>query len=434
MSQSEPKTISADAGLTGLGLLMQVSGSIFLVLSLPLLIGTIANGYVSLFLFGVLSVLRSSMNLRAGIGLLYGAPKGPLHRVWIYVGVALLQSLTILVLPDELIAIGVRLALSGFLMAWPVALAIVLSRTPFRQIGETLPRNEDLGFEAAGIIMTIFGILGVMVSSLLILSIYPQAPSLVWLGGFVLLVRSILHTKAGLRSCRGASTREMSKSVAQYTGFAIISSIVVPAGWMVGGLIQGDMDSLEPFFILGIMGYFLLAWPLLLRAFFKKRNLTLLDDENATTGRAPDMGLTALGWILLALGSLNLASSLGSVLFLGSPPHSIDMLLLPEVAGSTYSLWLSVGLATLQTVAGVQLIHMRKLYKIVTTLYASASIAGILYLSWPLLTNFSKTPLPAPGNSLILYGMLMISLAVAVSSLLLVHRRSIHSAQALITT
>ncbi len=454
MTQDEAKTIPltgartpADAGLSGLGLLMQLTGSVFLaygalLVMLPFLGGTRLEEAIPMLTIGALSVVRSSFHRRAGIGLLFKSAKGPLHGVWVYVGVAVAQTLAVFVLLDDELPTKTRLFLVILLVAWPLALTIMLSRPRFQQIGKTLPRNEDMGFEAAGIMMTILGILGAMVSSLVILTIYQSpffqvqdVPSFLWLGvTFMLLVRSILHAKAGLQICRGASTQEASQSTARYTSFGITSAIVAAAVLMLQMLMQGGLHP-AMFMTVGVMGYLLLAWPLLLRNFFTDRNFALLlDDDNVTTRRAPDMGLTALGWMLLALGSLNLASSAGTVLFLDSSPLGMQMTLLPEIAGAgTHSIWWSVLLAALQTAAGVELIRMSPRHKIVTTLYATLSIAGTLFLWWPMIKSFSGEHLSGPMDSIQVYGMLMISLAVAVSSLLLVHRRSIHSAQAHIT-
>jgi len=433
-------SLPADQGLAGLGLLMQLGGSVFLaygafMMLLPMMSGPgPGDGRMQLFLLALLCIVRSVFHRNAGMGLLYGHPKGPLHNVWIYIGVSVAQSLALFLILGDDFSMKKRLFMLTILLAWPIALAAVLSRPRFRRIGDSLPRSEDLGFESAAIMMLLFGVLGAMTTGLVIITIYQapgfhlsDIPSFLWICVVgMLFVRSILHAQAGQRGCQGMSAEDAGQNAGRYFNFAIMAAIIASAVLMLQMVMQAGTVHMIIFASVGVLGYLLLAWPLLLRNFFTDRNFAILLEENFVSRRAPDTGLTALGWILFALGAIGLATGLASVFFLETNGMGSDPLMFSSLAApTTHSPWWGIALAGLQTAAGLELIGMTERHKWMTSLYGAVSIVVTLYLWWPLLKLISEPSRAGAFGSIQMYGVVMISLAVALSSLYLVHRNSI---------
>jgi len=455
MENAEPKiaplagaNMPADRGLSGLGLLMQMSGSVFLaygafMVMLPMLSGPGAgDGRMKMLMVALLCVVRSSFHRAAGSALLYGNPKGPLHQVKVYIGVALAQSAALFFLLGDIMPTKMGIYLVAVLVAWPVTLAIVLSQPRFRDLGDSLERAEDMGFESAAVMMTIFGILGAMTSGLVIVTVYQapffslgDVPSFLWMGVIgMLFFRSVLHARAGLQGCKGVRAERASESAARYFNFGIMSAIIASAILMLQMIMQVGTLHFAIFATVGVLGYLLLTWPLLLRNFYTDRNFSILIEDQEVTRRAPDSGLTALGWILLGLGSMGLVANLGTIFLLDGSFQGMDMMMLSSLSDpGAHSAWWSVGLAALQTVAGYELVRMSPRHKLMTTIYGGVSVVVTLYLWWPLLKQISEPRFDGPIGSLQLYGMLLISLAVAVSAIFLVNRDSAPDAKARIT-
>lgn len=436
----------ADRGLTGLGLLMQFSGSIFLafgafMVMMPMLSGPVGGGssQMTMIFVAALCMVRSAFHRSAGRALLYGSAKGPLHPVKVYIGVALAQSALLYILLGDALSTKECLHVFAIVSAWPVTLALVLSRPQFRKLGTSLLHGEDMGFESAAVMMTIFGILGAMTTALVMLTVY-QAPSFkigdvpdfLMLGMLsMLLVRSIFHAKAGFQGCQGVRAEQATASAARYFNFGIMSAIIASGIVMLQMLMKIGTLHFVVFGAVGLMGYLLLIWPLMLRTFYTDRNFSMLIEDQEATRRAPDTGLTALGWLLLALGSVSLASALGALFFIGNKGASSELVMLG--ASSSNSQWLNIGLAALQTAAGYELIRMSPRHKLITTIYGAATVVATLYLWWPVLKHISEPQHGGPFGALQLYGTLLISLAPAVSAMILVNRATAPDARARFT-
>ena len=455
METTEPKIVPlagpnmpADRGLSGLGLLMQLSGSVFLaygafMVMLPMLDGSMpGDGRMKILMVALLSVVRSSFHRSAGTAILFrkrGDLKSPLHQVKIYIGVAFAQSAAIFFLLGDFLPTKVGLYLVAILVAWPATLAVVLSQSRFRELGNEIEHAEDMGFESAAVMMTIFGILGAMTSGLVIITIYKtpffslsDVPSFLWMGVIgMLFIRSLLHARAGFHGCQGVRVERASESAARYYNFGIMSAIIASAILLLQMIMRVGSLHFAIFAMVGVLGYLLLTWPLLLRNFYTDRNFSMLLDEDVVPRRAPDSGLTALGWLLLALGTMGLATNLGTIFLLGGSLQGLDMLQISSLSNpSAHSAWWSVGVSVLQTAAGYELIRMSPRHKLITTIYGCVSVVVTTYLWWPLLKQFSDSQLGSPFGSVQLYGMLLISLAVAVSAVILVNRNTDPDAKA----
>ena len=194
--------------------------------------------------------------------------------------------------------------------------------------------------------------------------------------------------------------------------------------------------------------YMLLSWPLIVRRFFAERQFAdiLAGDAAPLHQRAPDLGLTALGWLLLAMGSMAVAQAVPA-LFASNP---MDQLMSRGGGGGMESLftqlssfavptlgrpaWWLVGLSGLQLWAGIELVRMSDRYRIVGTIYGAVSIAVALYVYMPVFKSLRGMFDSFGGGGGMGGAMVFISLAMSltlpVGALILVNRRSMANATA----
>jgi hypothetical protein len=451
----------ADQGLSSLGLLMQLAGTIFLgftsVMSVTFVItagmaGGAIPGLWVIFLALGSSAVRSAFHRAAGTALIYGHPQGPLAPTRTYVIVSLVQTLIVLaLLKTQLELPGSALFTFGsMLLAWPLTLAVVISRPRYRRFREELPIAEDKGFEGAAVFMTLGGAVGSLLG-LFLLYMLVQAPKEILLTGPVLLIlavvvalliRSIFHFQAGRRIVNGTTGDEASAGAERYFNFGIVSS------WLVGGalLLQMVMSgpSMPAMLIISMVVYTLLAWPQIVRRFFSERQFAdLMAGNNAPLHqRAPDLGLTALGWLLLAQSVQQLANSLPGALFTSSASEGglwgelLNANAMPSMLGMTFAghspFW-SVGLAGIGMWAGIELVRMSDNYRVAATIYGVVTAVVTIYLLAPLLKEMGNLGLLERGNamgSVSTFFFMAIALAAPIATLVLVNRRGIATATA----
>ena len=225
--RSPSATVPADQGLTGLGLLMQLAGSVFAAATALLVLTILFDDRMdadvdTACVFGLLgfSIVRSIIHRTAGAQLVYGDPNMPtqrLGRLRRYIGVGLIHSLVFgavllrLHMPGRF-ALGVTTGLA----LWPITLLVITLMPRFRRFHTELPISEDKGFEGASIFMTVLGTCGLVGTATLML-VMVNVPgrelergsgvlNLLALG--MLLVRSVIHVQA--RTLRAA--RDLGRS------------------------------------------------------------------------------------------------------------------------------------------------------------------------------------------------------------------------------
>jgi hypothetical protein len=391
----------ADRGLASLGLVMELGGSMFLgvmvmVGLLPLLAGA-GTGTFLFLLLGAAGAARSGFHRAAGRALIYGSPGGMVRPIHIYIGVSVVQTvLTLLIInknggvPGQL-----NLLLLVLLLAWPLTLLVMLSRPPLRDLAreDALPHPEDMGFEGSAVIMLVLGLIG---SLLALLGLYvflklpggaiPPFSSLLLLVVLaVLLGRSVLHAIAGARGAR-VIAGDASDSIVRYLSFGVLSSAIVGGALFLLVIATGVAHPVT-FLFLALTIHLLLCWPLILRRFSRERELhQYVASEHP---RAPDAGLTALGWLILALGVHQLAGAAIGALA-GQPDMSAGPALgglggesAAELADSVRSPWWAVCVAMTQVWAGLELVHMTDRYRLAASIYGAFASLVTLYISWP---------------------------------------------------
>jgi hypothetical protein len=440
----------ADRGLSGLGLLMQLSGSVFLALGayiamLPLLLGPTGSGdgKMEIFFIGVFSVVRSIFHRSAGMAILYGTAKGYMHHIKLYFGMALFQSFAVASFLMANDAPGkVALFIVAVLMVWPATLLFALTRPRFARLGDKVPKAEDLGFESAAVLMTIFGVAGCVLTGLVLINVFrnsafyfQEVPGLLWTGVIgMLFVRSALHLKAGWQGTSGVHAEQATASASNYFNFGVISAILAGAVLMLQMLMSEYSTRFDDFFGTAIMTYLLFIWPTALRNFFTDRNFSMLLDEQTVTRRVPDTGLTALGWLLLANGGLGLVMSLGTELLMSGSGGTSDFMMLGNLLGGDFhSNWWNIGVSGLQVYAGIELVRMSDSHRVVATFCGAVTALVNCYLWWPQLESFNEIFGASPMMILTGSGGIVLSMALAIATVVLVNRSHDPDAKARIT-
>jgi hypothetical protein len=443
---------------------MQLVGSFFLgymalIALMPIFAGG-APGSWQIFLLGASGAVRAAFHRSAGSALLYGSAGGPLRAVRAYVVVALIETLLwVLVLKSLGGSFKLALPVIGVLAGWPIALLVIATRQSFRDIAEDqVPTSEDMGFEGSAVLMTILGVMGVLLSGIVVFTLFKAKAwsgrggvhGLLFLGVFImLLVRSGMHTLAGIRGTSGITTDHASDSASGYYSFGVISSVIAGGALLVTMM----MTAIHPvtLLIVGIAVFWLLMWPLILRRFYTERNFSVLlaGQEAPNFRRAPDAGITALGWLLLMLGTYSLGAAIPALLV--GPDETALALLggsggggggfspaeLAAAAGR--SPWWGVGLALVQVWAAIELVRMSDRWKVAATVYGVVATLVTVYLFWPVLkamtSGFGALSKGAGGMlEMVGYGTMAIFLVIPIATVVLANRKVTPQATARFTS
>lgn len=442
--------VPADQGLSSLGLLMQLGGNLFAVF------GILIAFYVTFAARGsgqVLWVLlllgscigRSFLHRSAGTQLLYGRPgfaeEGANQRlagVRRYIIVALVQTL----FAGSLLAVKfnapskVAFAIMVGLAVWPALLGVVLLLPRFRRFMNDLPLTEDKGFEGASILMTVLGLGGAigMGTFLLLLLELPRkalvrGPGVLLLLALVmLLIRSILHVQAGLSGLRETSVDKSVERANRYANFGVISSFCAAGAFLIVAMQGGNLPGLVA---VCALCWLLLSWPLIIRRFFSDRQFAdlLAGPDVAVHHRAPDAGLTSLGWLLVAYAAYSASFLFPMVLATDGGSRDVQQVLaLGAGSAGMRSIWFSVGLVLLQGWAGFELIRMSPHSRIVASVYGVVATIVTLYINWPMLEMMMNARVKV--EQVLVFGTLSLSLIVPIATLALVNRKIAPTARA----
>ncbi len=331
----------------------------------------------------------------------------------------------------------------------------MLTRPHLRALAsdDALPVAEDLGFEGAASLMVLLGMVGSILALFILYAIFkvpggglssPQGLLVVGVFG-MLLARSILHTIAGIKGTRGIDSDGATEAASRYYTFGVVSSVIAGGALFILFI----PDGMHPIMLLfvGVVVYLLLSWPLILRRFYTERNFAALlsGAEGPSYRRAPDAGMIAVGWLLLALGALQLGVALPSALF-GGPDMTQALLSLANgmAGGDLASLatvdrssWWSVGTAMAQVWAGVELIHMTDRHRLAPTIYGAIATVVTIYVMWPQLRQLESFPAAStPGGFAQVASsfQMALSLVVPIGTIVLANRNLVPAAQARVRT
>ena len=459
---ASPGRKSTDKGLSGLGLIMQLVGGMMtavaacygmLIVIMMLQTGMRGGGgTIVLWLFAIIgtSLARSVLHAAAGKRLLYDGPGTPLSALNRYITVSFVQ--TGVVAAAILINDGpakMMLGVALLLAAWPIAL-LVIAKPKIEEFGGEVPMADDKGFDGAAILLLLFGSIGVGISAIFLLG-WMEWPgeikgTLLGMGMLVafvmLMIRSILHLRAGVRGTSATHMAETADAAAKYGNFGVLASLVTGGVFFLGFITQVPGRAPGGVIVMMLMmvamiSWVLLVWPLTVRRFFGERQFATMMEQNASTlQQSPDRGLPTLGWLLLAFGVFALSTGLFGVLFgeldnersmrrmgRGDPFEGLMGGLMGNTGGK--SPWFGIGVAALQIWAGVELIGMTARYKIAAMAYGVVAGAIALYIYLPLLGDLMSGGMAMISNPMfsMMFASVAMALVVPIATIVFVQRK-----------
>jgi hypothetical protein len=444
--------VPADQGLAALGMLMQLAGNVlaayaaliaFTVLFASSMMHSGSSETLWMFLILGLSITRSLFHRAAGSGIVYGETNqggSRLKGVQRYIGFSLIQSVVVgAVLWSQFHTSGkIGLAITAGLAVWPAMLVGLLALPRFRRFKDDLPLTEDKGFEGASILMTVLGLCGLIGTGTALVILLQQSSHelqrgpnvLIALSLIMLCIRSVLHVQAGVSGLRETSVDRAVELANRYANFGVISSFCGGGALLL--FVMSSALSVAGLAIVCGLCWMLLAWPMIIRKFFSDRQFAdlLAGDAAPIHRRAPDAGLTWLGWLLIAQAAFSI-SFLIPELVMVDPSHGareLEQLFALAGAVGMRSMWWNVGLIALQLWAGYELVRMSPQSKVVATLYGIAGVSIALYLQWPLIQALRHSH--EVGMEAVSFGPLALSLVIPVATIVLVHRKIAPTARA----
>lgn len=450
--------LPADHGLASLGLVMQLAGRttaalVALLASLAWIQGRLHPHPAWCGLVVALCIARSQLHRAAGRDLTYGrrstegTAADPLDAMRTYVVFALCQAVAI-----GAIAAGVfdqpwpaAAGITAALALWPCALAVISYRphvSLVQPLRAGLPLGEDRGLEGASIVMTVLGTYGVLSTGGIVVMLGALSPHHLRHGWGVMLlvvfallvVRSSLHIRAGLAGLRDSSFDRPSELAGRYAAFGVISAFCV--GGVLSLLAMSERLTPDAILSVAVACWLLITWPMIVKRYFSQRQFAeLLAGDRVTHRRAPDAGLTALGWLLA--GHATLVAAVVIVQVTGHPRLGPELgraadhaLVLSGLAVGRW--WLiDAGLAAasvvLELAAAAALIRMSDQRRAITTIYAV--FAGVVALApaVPVLASLGHHLSLGTGIQLLPSA---VQLVMPVAALRLVHRVVMPAARA----
>ena len=316
--------LPADHGLASLGLVMQLAGRttgavVALIASLAWLDGRFDRrpGWYAFVI--ALCIARSQLHRVAGRDLTYGrrgsegAAADPFDSARSYAIFGIGQAVVLGLVATNVFhqPAAAAIALACALALWPAALAVVVRLPRFRPLRAGIPLGEDRGLEGASILMTVLGAYGVLSTGAIVWMLGALSPHHLRHGWGVmlvvvfglLLVRSALHTRAGRAGLRDSSFDRPGELAAQYAAFGVISAFCVGAVLLL--LAMSERLTPDALISVVVACWLLVTWPMVVRHYFHQRQFAeLLAGDRVTHRRAPDAGLTGLGWLLAGHAAL----------------------------------------------------------------------------------------------------------------------------------
>jgi hypothetical protein len=459
--------IPVDGGLSGLGLVMSLTGAVFLVMAIGMGTimmfsmmmaggGTWGAGTSVLVALAVITTtaMRSWAHRAAGQRLLYDGPGTPRSAIRRYLTFSALQiTLLVVALGSQGTSARVLVMLAVMLAGWPVALAIVLAGARFQALldQQTIPPGEDKGFEGAAILMIVLGLTGLLIGVVMAIGVSGELGRILELAPFfglslivivtMMVLRSLFHVRAGLRGLVETHLDTVAGAAAKYGNFAVAAGGVIAGLFFLMMIIETGGRAEGAVLLLGLVtAIFLMwglsTWPLIIKRFFAERQFAdLLVDGQVPHVRAPDRGLTTLGWLLFGQAVMSLSMALPALLAAPLGPDDYErardpmseILAMFQVGGRGQ--WWSIAIAVLQLAASWQLLRMRPRTKMLVTLWSTAAALVAVYVHYPLLTAMAKGSLRSMfgGSEAMLSNLPFMAVASAlitpIATLILVNRK-----------
>jgi hypothetical protein len=299
-------------------------------------------------------------------------------------------------------------------------------------------RSRNHGIQGAGLLFIAFGVMGIVFAALLayvIVRMHVLEAGIIGIlylltaAGF--LVRSSAHAFCGVRAARGAEPNGFHGDVNRYVTLGVVSVVLFTATAFIT-LVEVRQAPAMLILTFVCLGGLLLVWPLAVHGAAQRVAEQTLEEDDETSevvfGRAPDGGLTAMGFLLLAWGSLSLPYLLGAVL--GADRGEIIPSLTALPSGMV---WLE-GLATAATIwAGLEITLMTSRQRLATAVYGLvASVAVIVAAAKTFDLMFGST-LPRADDvpaTIMFLGAIAVNLVIPLLALALAVRPPVHEPEA----
>ncbi|MEZ4366489.1 MAG: hypothetical protein R2939_09415 [Kofleriaceae bacterium] len=438
--------VPADGGLTGLALFMQLAGTltaaVTAAIAFPAIVTSlktsrfVPGGTTTLTLWMLVlgggGLARAMLHRAAGTELLYPPPGDAsrtraaftgIHR---YVVVAAVHSVLFVVFfaTKAKAPMSHALAMGAMFALWPATLAVIVRLPRFAGLAEALPPTEDKGFEGASILMLLMGVCGVGVA-VVILTALLQLPSVVLRQGPILImllvvallgVRSVLHVVAGYRGLAETSIDRATEATTRYANVAILAAIATGVAGVLAVAWSSTLHS-ETIAILVCLVWGLLAWPMIVQRFFAERQFAdaLAGGDAAEHQRAKDLGLTSLGWLLIAMSIFGLSMTIPTLVMTQGGWGPMAMF---RVDSAAHSPWWGLVTGGLPLWAGIELVAMSHRARLAATIYGVVGAGLTIWLQLPVLRQLDQLGVAgSPGLSLI-----AVSLVLPLATIWLVTR------------
>jgi hypothetical protein len=398
--------IPADHGLASLGLVMQLaartSGALA-ALGASIVVIENPRRHLGWFLFAVaLCFARSQLHRLAGRDLVYSRRTDddeladPFDATRTYIGFGVGHAVVIGLIANLELGATTRTAagIATALALWPLVLGAVLRQPRFRALRAGIPLGEDRGLEGASIVMTVLGACGALSAGAIVLAL-GGLPSRHLQHGWgvmlvvvfvLLLVRSCLHIRVGLAGLREASFDRPGELAGHYASFGVISAFCV--GGVLALLAVSERLAPEALACVVVICSLLTAWPMLVKRYVSHRQFAeLLAGDRVIHRRAPDTGLTGLGWLLAGHAVLVAALLILELTVqqrgIGRPLDDLLQLALPLGGRSAIDLGLGALIVMLELCAAAALVRMSDHRRTIATTYALIGGVVALALAWP---------------------------------------------------
>ncbi len=398
--------LPADGGLAGLGLVMQLGGGMFTVLTAQMGFSQLwvvmslpgEGGAGWLFLLTVLGLVRSIAHSVAGGQLVNGFEgRKAVIRYLVIAGVH--TAMWLWWMSSKMHADQKTLLSMAMLFgAWPLALGASMMFGLLDIPEGRLPIPRDRGFDGLGCLMAVLGAGGLLYGLVMTLAFVEMAKGsrsefefqVLMLLMILLIIRSVIHVRAAIRALSSKDLDATTEAGSRYGNYGVTISIVAGAllfMMMMKGMSHGL--GMVLFLMIACVVGMLLVWPMAVRKFVTDRRYLGDDDPALRHQQSTDGGMSAIGWLLFAFGAIGMATALPAALWPHAASAKMEALLMFS-SPSDKSPWLLVAVAGLQLWAAIELCAATDRSRTIAMLYGAVASVITLYSNLGVLSHLER--------------------------------------------
>lgn len=427
----------ADQGLSSLGLLMGLVGSVMAPLTAAFLLvrygeldrlaqaGQPFDGRWWFLLVMVTGFVRGLVHRQAGIRLWRVVPGDP--PVMTGIGHYLVASIAHATACVGFLRVQPGLspvapaAVGAMALAWPVTIGLVLRQRRFRALGPRPPLAEDSGFDGLAVMMAVLGFVGLLAAAALgavALSFprrVPQTPLLLMFVGS-LFMRAALQLTTGVRAVQGRASAS-APALRRYGELGTQLALAGGIALLMWTLLWGVDLVAAAVAVAALLA--LLAWPSMVARYVSWRDTGDAEADRVRRS-SPDGGLAALGWMLLGLAGFSLVGAV--VAQAASPAVAAQGRTLLGAPIDHDLAWWTIPLALAQAWTALALLGVWPHRRRVATAWAIAAVLATITLRAGAIGAVLDAPLERRAIGV---AALLAMLTPPVATLLLLHRRAL---------